>query len=183
VDHGLSGQLAFLVEGADAALGAADRRAGDVELGGEPVAAGDHELRGKLDPIHVAVDRRLQLAHHLLGRAADAVFEPLARLRRRRQLGAGDEDVVLEAEDVGGQLGRVGIAEGAGDAELRAGFVERAVGLGAAVVLGHTAAVPERGAAVVALLGVDLDHGGPILRRRRQPTGLKTSPVSTLGKK
>ena len=78
----------------------------------------------------------------------------------------------------------LGAAEGAGDAELRAGLVEGAVGLGAAVVLGDAAAVPERGGPVVALLGVDLDHG-LILRRRAaaQPTGLKTSPVSTLGKK
>ena len=63
-----------------------------------------------------------------------------------------------------------------------AGLVERAVGLGAAVVLRDAAAVPERGGAVVALLGVDLDHGA-ILRARSpaQPSGLKTSPVSTLG--
>ena len=78
----------------------------------------------------------------------------------------------------------VGAAEGAGDAELRAGLVERAVGLGAAVVLGDAAAVPERGGAVVALLGVDLHHGVILRARRpRQPTGLKTSPVRTLGKK
>ena len=52
----------------------------------------------------------------------------------------------------------LGPAEGAGDAELRAGLVEGAVGVGAAVVLGDAAAVPERGGPVVALLGVDLDH-------------------------
>ena len=133
--------------------------AGDVELGGELVAAGDDELRRQLDLVHVAVDRSLELGDHLLGGAADAVFEALGGLRRGRQLGAGDEDVVLEAEDVGGKLGVLGAAEGAGDAELRAGLVERAVGLGAAVVLGDAAAVPERGGAVVALLGVDLHHG------------------------
>ena len=60
----------------------------------------------------------------------------------------------------------VGAAEGAGDAELRAGLVEGAVGLGAAVVLGDAAAVPERGRAVVALLGVDLDHGADPTRER-----------------
>ena len=76
-----------------------------------------------------------------------------------------------------------GAAEGAGDAERGAGLVERAVGLGAAVVLGDAAAVPERGGAVVALLGVDLDHGVILRRGGAQPSGLKTSPVSTLGKK
>ena len=79
-------------------------RAGDVELGGELVAAGDHELRRQLDLVHVVVDPLLELGDHLLGRAADPVFEPLGRLRRGRQLGAGDEEVVLEAEDVGGEL-------------------------------------------------------------------------------
>ena len=113
---------------------------------------------GSSTSVHVAVDQPLELGDHRLGRAADAVFEPLGRLRRGRQLGAGDEDVVLEAEDVGGQLGLLGAAEGAGDAEQRAGLVEGAVGVGAAVVLGDAAAVPERGGPVVALLGVDLDH-------------------------
>ena len=71
------------------------------------------------------------------------------------------------------------------DAERRAGLVERAVGLGAAVVLWHPASVPERGGPVVALARVDLDHG-VILRAAppsAQPTGLKTSPVRTFGKK
>ena len=99
---------------------------------------------------------------------------------RGRQLGAGDEEVVLEAEDVGGQLGLLGAAEGAGDAELRAGLVERAVGLGAAVVLGDAAAVPERGGPVVALLGVDLDHG-PILRRRGSADRVEDHPGHHLG--
>ena len=97
-----------LGQGGDAALGAADRGAGDVELGGELVAAGDDELRRQLDLAHVAVDPLLELGDHLLGGAADAVFEPLGRLRRGRQLGAGDEEVVLEAEDVGGQLASPG---------------------------------------------------------------------------
>jgi hypothetical protein len=133
------------------------------------------------------VDPPLDLGDHLRRDPADAVFEPLARLGRGRQLGAGDEEVVLEAEDVGGEAGIVGRAEGAGDAERRAGLVEGAVGVGAAVVLRDAAAVPERGGAVVALAGVDLDPD-LILRRRRaalgsaaQPTGLKTSPVRTFG--
>ena len=62
-------------------------------------------LRRQLDLVHVVVDPLLELGDHLLGGAADPVFEPLGRLRRGRQLGAGDEDVVLEAEDVGGELG------------------------------------------------------------------------------
>ena len=52
-----------------------------------------------------------------------------------------------------------------------AGLVERAVGLGAAVVLGDATAVPERGGAVVALLGVDLDHGA--ILRRAVPVSLR----------
>ncbi len=100
-------ELAGLGEGGDAALGAADHGAGDVELGRELVAAGDDELRRQLDLVHVAVDQPLELGDHRLGDAADPVFEPLGRLRRGRQLGAGDEEVVLEAEDVAGELGLV----------------------------------------------------------------------------
>ncbi len=171
VDHGLAGQLACLGEGGDAALGAADHGAGDVELGGELVAAGDDELRRQLDLAHVAVDPLLELGDHRLGRAADPVFEALGRLGRGRQLGAGDEEVVLEAQDVGGELGLASVTESAGHAELGAGLVERAVGLGATVVLGDAAAVPERGGAVVALLGVDLDHGA--ILRRAVPVSLR----------
>ena len=76
----------------------------------------------------------------------------------------------------------LGRRRGRGRRRARAGLVEGAVGLGAAVVLGDAAAVPERGGPVVALLGVDLDHG-PILRGGAQPTGLKAKPVITLGKK
>jgi hypothetical protein len=110
------------------------------------------------------IDPLLELGDHRLGGATDPVFEPLGRLGRCRQLGAGDEEVVLEPEDVGGELAPLGAAEGTGHAELGAGLVESAVGLGAAVVLGDATAVPEGRRAVVALLGVDLDHG-LILRR------------------
>ena len=79
--------------------------AGDVELGGELVAAGDDELRRQVDLGHVAVDQPLELGDHRLGGAADPVLEALGGLRRGRQLGAGDEEVVLQAEDVGGELG------------------------------------------------------------------------------
>ena len=128
-------------------------------MGRERRAAGDHELRRQLDPVHVAVDQLLELGRHLGGDAADAVDEPLGGLGRRRELGAGDEQVVLEAEDVGGELGLVGAAERAGDAERRGRLVEGAVGLGARVGLRHPAAVPERGGPVVALLRVDPGHG------------------------
>ena len=59
----------------------------------------------QLDPVHVAVDQLLELVGHLGGDPADAVVEPLGRLGRGRELGAGDEEVVLEAQDVGGELG------------------------------------------------------------------------------
>ena len=58
-----------------------------------------------------------------------------------------------------------GAAERTGDAERRGGFVEGAVGLGAGIGLGYPAAVPERGGAVVALLGVDLRHAADLMRR------------------
>ena len=67
-----------------------------------------------------------------MGDAADAVLEALRRLRGGRQLGAGDEELVLEPEDVGGDLGLggiAGVAAGAGDAERRAGLVDGTVGL------------------------------------------------------
>ncbi|HEY0278128.1 MAG TPA: hypothetical protein VGC32_07660 [Solirubrobacterales bacterium] len=152
------------------ALGAADDGAGDVEVGGDQVAAGDDELRRQRDLGHVAVDQRLGLLDHRRGDAADPVFEAVGGLRRGRQLGAGDEEIVLEAEDVGGQLVGAGLgAEGAGDAERRAGLVEGAVGLGAGAVLGDAASVPERGGAVVALPGVDLDHAKILERGLSRP--------------
>jgi len=92
-----------------AARRAADRGAGDVELGRELVAAREDELRRQVDLAHVAVDSLLDPLDHLLAGAADPVFESLGRLRRGRQLGAGDEDVVLEAEDVAGQLPVIGL--------------------------------------------------------------------------
>ena len=53
------------VERDRAALGAAQDRSGEVELGGQLGAAGDHELRRQLDPVHVAVDQLLELGGHL----------------------------------------------------------------------------------------------------------------------
>ena len=135
------------------------------------VPPGITNLRRQLDLAHVVVDPLLERRDHRLGDAADPVLEPLGRLGRGRQLGGGDEEVVLEAEDVGGELRLVGAAEGAGDAEGGGRLVERAVGLGAAVVLGDATAVPERGGPVVALLRVDLHHA--LILSAHPPMGLK----------
>ena len=70
-----------------------------------------------------------------------------------------------------GELRLVGAAEGAGEAEGGAGLVERAVGLGAAVVLGDATAVPERSGPVVALARVDLHHA--LILSAPPPMGLK----------
>ncbi len=153
-------------------------RAGDVELGGELVAAGDDELRRQLDLGHVAVDDRLEPGDHLGGDPADSVLEPPGGLRRRRELGAGDEQVALEVEQVALDLVLAGPAERAGEAEGGAGLVDRAVGLDPSVVLRDAAAVPEAGRTVVALAGVDLHPASA-----PSVSGLKTIPVSSFGKK
>ena len=99
------GELLALAQCGDPPLGAADHGAGEVELGGQRRAAGDDELGRQLDPVHVGVDPLLHRGDHLLGDAADAVLEPLGCLGSGRELGAGDEELVLEAEDVGVELG------------------------------------------------------------------------------
>ena len=130
----------------------------DVELRRERRAAGQDELRRQVDLVHVLVDERLELGRHLGRDAADAVLEALGGLGRRRELGAGDEELVLDSQDVGGELGVVA-GERAGDAQGGVRLVERSVRVGAPVVLCDPAPVPERGGPVVALAGVDPHHG------------------------
>jgi len=108
----------------------------------------------------------------------DAVLEPPGRLRRRGELGPGDEQVALEVEEVSLDLFLAGPAERAGDAEGGAGLVDRAVGLDPRIRLEAPAAVPEAGRAVVALARVDLHPLAASL-----VSGLKTIPVSSFGKK
>ncbi len=98
-----------------------------IEMGGELGASGDDELRGQIDAIHVAVDQLLELGGHLRGDAADPVDKSFGCFGRGGELGAGDEEVVLEAQDVGRELGLVGPAERAGDAERRGRLVQRAI--------------------------------------------------------
>ena len=176
--HGARSEIFLAAQGGDPALGPAQGRPGEVEGGGELGAAGDHELRRQLDPLHVAVDRRFQRADHLAGDPADAVLEPSGRLRRRGELGAGDEQVGLQVEQVALDLPLAGTTERAGDPERRAGLVDRPVGLDPGVRLRPAAAVPEAGRAVVALARVDLHRPGASLE-----SGLKTMPVSSFGKK
>ena len=75
-------------------------RARDVEGGRELGAAGDHELGRQVDLAHVAVDVHLDRVDHAVGDAADAVLEPVGGLGRGRQLGAGDEQVLLQLEQI-----------------------------------------------------------------------------------
>ena len=103
-DHDLGAEALVVAELDDAALGAAEHRAGDVEGGRELGAAGDHELRRQVDLAHVAVDVDLERVDHPLGHAADAVLEAVGGLGRGRELGAGDEQLLLEVEDVGGEV-------------------------------------------------------------------------------
>ena len=49
----------------------------------------------------------LERVDHPVGDAADAVLEAVGGLGRGRQLGAGDEQLLLELEDVGGEVGLV----------------------------------------------------------------------------
>src|SRR5207302_10443076 len=84
-------------------------------------------------------------------------LEPLRGLGSRRKLGAVDEQLVLEAQDVRVQL-RVVARARAAQPQRGGRLVERAVGLGARVGLGDSAPIPQSRRAVVALARVDLDH-------------------------
>ena len=86
------------------ALGAADRGARHVEPRGQLGAARDHELRRQVDAVHVAVDVRLEAVDHVGRDLRDAGLEPLGGLGGGGQLGAGHEQLVLEAQDVGVEL-------------------------------------------------------------------------------
>src|SRR5215211_2792301 len=183
--HLAAAEVLRLAERNCTALGATDRGPGQIQGGGEPAAAGDHELGGKFDAIHVAVDHRVEVVDHFGRDPADAVLEALPRLRGRRELRAGDEQLVLYAQDVGGDLLVAGLAERAGDAERGAGLVDGSVALGSNVGLRDAAAVPKRGGPVVPLLGVDLHHAADPSATPFSPQlrGLKAMPVRTLGKK
>ena len=121
--------------------------------------AGDHELRRQVDPIHVVVDHASRASTISAGHPADAVLEAPGGLGRRRQLGAGDEQLVLDPRGCRGDPRASSPQSERGDAERRAGLVDRPVRLGPGVGLRDPAAVPERGRPVVALLRVDLRHG------------------------
>src|SRR5215208_580383 len=156
--HRLGGELSLLHQRHHTALGSADDRPGDIELSRERRPAGDDELRRQLHPVHVAIDDRLERRHHVVVDPADPLLEPLLGLRRRRELGARDEELSLESQDVGSQLGVIGAAQRPCDAQRRAGLVDRPIGLGPHVGLGDPAAIPERGRAVIALARVDARH-------------------------
>ena len=79
-------------------------RCGRRRAGGELGAAGDHELRRQLDLAPCSGRSALDRGDHRLGDAADAVLEAVGGLRRGGELGARDEELVLEVEDVGGEL-------------------------------------------------------------------------------
>ena len=107
-------------------------------------------------------------------------LEPAGRLGSGGELGAGDEELALEAQDVFVGLapalgGRARQPEGGGR------LVDRPVRLRAACELGDTTAVPEPRRAVIALACVDLDqaahgtrgqgHGGRLRRTGGRPLG------------
>ena len=115
-----------------------------------------------------------RLAEH--GWRATTIVHPAAHVSPSARLGEGcfvGPAAVIGAAAV---LGRQAIV-------ARGALVGHHTRLGAGVVLGDAAAVPERGRPVVALLGVDLDHGGDPTpaASRPQASGLKTRPVRTFG--
>ena len=157
-EDGVRGEALGVAQLDRAPLGPADRRAGDVERGRELGSARDDEVGWQVDLVHVAVDVDLEGLDHAVGDPADAVLEAVGGLGRGRELGSGDEQVLLQGEDGCVEVGLVLLAEGAGYPEGGVGLVDRAVGLGARVGLRDAAAVPEGGGAVVSLARVDLDH-------------------------
>ena len=136
--------------------------------------AGHDEL-----PRHVEVpfelhEVALHVGDHRLGDARPAVFEPVPRIRVRRQLGPDHEEFALDTQDQLGEAsepGRersdpsLGTEVGAGHAQRRDGLVDRAVGLGARVVLADAlAAEQEPGRAVVTARRGDggIDRTAPV---------------------
>jgi hypothetical protein len=109
---------------------------------------------------------------HGVGDLRDAGFQPVCGLGCSRQLGAGDEQLVLHPQDVVVEL-PVLARGGAADAELGGSLVDRAIGLGARIGFGHAPPVPEAGGAVIALACVDLD--------RHYSSGLISRPVGIFG--
>src|SRR4029078_10397812 len=107
--------------------------------------------------------------------------------RLARQLGGGDEQLALEAEEDPRQLPEPDVQRaepvldaelGAGDAEGRDGLFDRAVGLRPEIVLADAVATEEQpGRAVVAAACGDrgLEHRLPVLVRHRSAGCVTTS--------
>jgi hypothetical protein len=81
----------------------------------------------------------------------------VGRLAGGGQLGAGHEQLGLNAQEVGQHLGLIA-RRGPREAKGGGRLVDGSIGLRAQVRLGHTAPVPQAGGAVVALAGVDAHH-------------------------
>jgi hypothetical protein len=152
---------AIALERDRAPLGAPQDRSGELEGRARRRLAGHDELFRHLDVAFQLGEITLNVPDHRLGHARPAVLESVPRVRRRGELRADDEQLALEAQD---QLREAAQARGqradpAFDAEVRPGqpergdgLVDRAVGLGARVVLGdpRPAVQQARGAVVAA---------------------------------
>ena len=144
-------------------LGAPGDGPGQLERGGQPALARDHELLRELDRAFRRAQHLVEAVDHLARDARDAVLLLRASVGVGRELRADREQLALEpqqqlaeAADVGRQdaVLRLHAELGAREAEGRDGLVDRAVGLGPQVVLADAvAAEQEPGAAIVAAAG------------------------------
>jgi hypothetical protein len=143
-------------EGDDAALGAAADGAGEVELGGGGVTAGEDEELERRQLFIEGVDPAFEGCDIVIG---DAGADVLAALKALFDVGGGE--FAAEIEEVGLDDGEpasevVVFEDGGGDAEERVEFIDGAVGLDADVVFGDARSTEEAGLSFVAGAGVDL---------------------------
>ena len=81
------------------ALGAPHDRAGEVERGGDPVLAGQHELGRRLEALGDVVDDRFERGDHLRGDERGAGGQLRAVVGRGRELRADDEQLALQPDE------------------------------------------------------------------------------------
>ena len=139
-----------LVECPELAFGPSGDGARDVQFGRGPDSAGHHEGIDGLQRRGESVDLRLEPAHVAIG---DRMGRRAA-VRRLRQLGLGDEELVLQPLEELRRVRPVGRELGGRAAEMSPQLVVRAEGADPRGILPYAGATNETGLATVAAAGV-----------------------------
>ena len=117
-----------------------------------PASHRARRIRAASHAFFVPAQRFLDAVEHLLADTRDAILQPVACRRVRRQLRTNHEQFALPTKHRFGQLQEPSRGQlGASHAQSGDRFVDRAVRLGSGVVLGDSAAIKQAGRAVVAL--------------------------------